>query len=129
MIRDSWQDFKYSWLNSLLSWTFLQQDKNIKIIVIMNGSVTFEIYKSYFNTFNTELCWLCSFFLNWFFPHYPYLSQLILKKSYSQISEKHNQIINLTYAFYHFICFIIWLYRLIFELRWVWWNQMAASLY
>ena len=30
MIRDSWQGFEFSQLNSLLSWAFWQQDKKIK---------------------------------------------------------------------------------------------------
>ena len=44
----------------------------------------------------------------------------IKKKTYSRISEKHYQTsINLTNVF-NFI-------RLIFELRWVWWNQMVSA--
>ena len=50
-----------SWLNSLLSWDFLWQDKKIKINEIINGSVIFK-YNSYLNTLNTELWWSCSFF-------------------------------------------------------------------
>ena len=45
----------------------------IKIIRIINESVKFISY------LNTELWWLCSFFLYWFFPQCPQSSQLILK--------------------------------------------------
>ena len=63
---DSWWSFEFSWLNSLFSWTFTQQGKKVKLNRITNGSVTFKQYLSYHNTFNTELCILCSFFLYWF---------------------------------------------------------------
>ena len=68
MIHDSQRCFEILWLNSLLSWAFSGQDKNMKISGIINGSVTFKWYESYLNTSSTELCWiLCSFFLYWFF--------------------------------------------------------------
>ena len=67
-----------SWLNYLLSWDFLWQDKKIKINEIINGSVIFK-YNSYLNTLNTELWWSCSFFLYWFFPYCSQSSQLLLK--------------------------------------------------
>ena len=44
MIRDSRRDFEFSRLNSLLSWTF-SQDENI-INGIINGSLTFKSYES-----------------------------------------------------------------------------------
>ena len=93
MIRDSRWGFEFSLLNSLLLQAFLQQDKTIKIVVIINEPVKFGIY---LNTLNTKLCWLCSFFI---------LILSILstteptnyKKLYSRISEKHDQTsINLT---------------------------------
>ena len=42
--------FKFSQVNSLLSWAFSRQDKKMKIIGIINGSVTCT-------------SWLCSFFV------------------------------------------------------------------
>ena len=66
-------------LNSLLSWSFSQQDKKIKITEIINGSGTFKWYESYVNTLNTELGWLCSFFMYWSFPYCPQLCQLTYK--------------------------------------------------
>ena len=42
MIHDSQQNFEFLSLNSLLSWAFLQQDKNVKMNGIINGSVTFK---------------------------------------------------------------------------------------
>ena len=46
MIRNSHQRFEFSWLNSLLLWTFPRQDKNI-LNVIINGPLTFELNESY----------------------------------------------------------------------------------
>ena len=49
LISDSRRGFEYLRLNFLLSWVFSSQDKMIKIILIINGSVTFTcalIWKS-----------------------------------------------------------------------------------
>ena len=40
---NSQQDFEFSQLNYLLSWAFSRQDKKIKIIGVINGSVTFKV--------------------------------------------------------------------------------------
>ena len=42
VIRDLQWGFEFSQLDSLLSWDFLQQDKNIKIDGLINASVTFK---------------------------------------------------------------------------------------
>ena len=42
VIRDWWQGFEFSRLNSLLLWAFSRQDKNLKVTGIINGSVTFK---------------------------------------------------------------------------------------
>ena len=56
MICNSWWGFEFSWLNSLLSWAFSQQDKNIKINGIISGSVTFKLYESYIWALNYVAC-------------------------------------------------------------------------
>ena len=112
--RDSRLGFKTSRLISLLSWAFSGQYEKIRIIGIINRFMTFK-YKSYLNTLSIELCWLCSFFLYWFFSHCPQSNQLILKKSDSRIFENHGRtFINLTNAF-DFLC----LFYLAFdEIKW-----------
>ena len=79
MIRDSGWGFEFSWLN-FYSWAFSRHDKTIKIIGIINGFVTFKY---------------------WFLPFFCSQSSLLItKKSYSWISEKHDQnSINFTNAF------------------------------
>ena len=67
---------KIKWWNSLEFWMSLW---------------TFKYCESYLNTSNTELCWtLCSFSLYLFFLYCSQSGQLILKKSYSRIYEKHD---------------------------------------
>ena len=96
MIHDSRWGFGFSWRNSLLSWVSSWQYGKIKIIGIMSGSLTYE---TYLNTLNTELCWLYSLFLYWFF-HIVQVEPTHLRKLYSWISEKHDQTsINLTNVF------------------------------
>ena len=50
MICDSQQGFEFSWLNSLWSWAYSWQDKQIKINGIIDECVTFKQYESYLNT-------------------------------------------------------------------------------
>ena len=93
MICDS-QCFEFSQLNSLLSWAFSWQDKKIKINENINASSKFQQFESY----NTELCYVLFFvmILSILFKIKP----INLKKSYSHISKKQEQVsINLTNAF------------------------------
>ena len=86
MICDSQWGFEFSGLNSLLSCAFSQQDK-IKVIEIIKGSVTFKKHESYYNTLNTELCWLCFCFSYWLFLYCSQSSQLIWKNIILEFSK------------------------------------------
>ena len=92
MIRNSRRGFKFSRLNSLLSWAFSRQYKKLKIIGIIIGSVTFK-YERYHNFLNTELlivflnCWLCFFYLCWLFPYCSQLIQLVFKILFSNFRK------------------------------------------
>ena len=111
VICDSWWGFEFSRLNSLLSWAFSQQDK-IKIIEIINGSVTFKEYESY-QQFEHWTMLIMFLFLVLIVSILFTIELINLKKSYPGIFEKHDHTsINLG----------IWLYRLIFKLWCVWWN-------
>ena len=87
MIPDLRQGFEFSQLNSVLSWAFSRprQDKKIKINGIITGSVTFEYYESYFNTWNILFSCIDSFHVV-----QNRVNQL-KKKPYSWICEKHDQ--------------------------------------
>ena len=85
MIRDWQWGFEFWRLHSLLSWAFSWQDKMIKIIGIIMD--LWHLKNMKVNTLNTELCWLCSFFLYWC----PQLNQLILKNLIVEFSKKHDQ--------------------------------------
>ena len=102
MICDSWPDFEFPRLNSLLSLKSLKLSidlwhfNNAKVVPILNN----------------ELCWLCSFFLYWFFPHIVHnpakLQQVKkVKKSHSWICKKLDQTFsNFTNVFDFISCFL-----------------------
>ena len=117
MIRDSRRGFEFSRLISSLSRAFSRQNKKIKTIGIINASVTFKWYERYGNTLNTDCVFFVVLVLSLMFTIEPNN----LEKSYSGISEKHDQA--------PFISLCVILYKLIFELCYVWWNQIVLCLY
>ena len=88
MIHNSWQGIEFSWLNSLLSWVFSRQDKNIKILELSMDLLHWSNMKviltlQVLNHGDWVPCSCIGYFLIVNNPTH-------LAKSYSPISEKHD---------------------------------------
>ena len=105
----------------LLSWAFSQQDKKMKIIEIINGHlINIKIILTIW-TLKYVDCFSFSFID--FFLYYSQLSQLIYKNIFLKFAK------NMIKPPWFNQCIGLDIYRLIFKLCCVWWNQMVVCLF